>query len=120
MAEPCALLLVSDEPTHDLLNCWLRDAGLAVRSVDECDDLRALVDGTGAGILVTDRIHRIGTSNATIQELRGDHPGLRVVVVPVRGYFHDDMARLARAVGAHAVLAEPVTRAGLVRALAPA
>lgn len=120
MAEPCALLLVSDEPTHDLLECWLKDAGLAVRSVDDGDDLRVLVDGTGAGILVTDRIHRIGTGNATIQELRGDHPGLRVVVVPVRGYFRDDMTRLARAVGAHAVLAEPMTRAGLVRALAPA
>jgi DNA-binding NtrC family response regulator len=118
MAGNSVLLLISDEPTHDLLECWLKDAGMAVRSVDEADDVAELTRSGGAAALVTDRIHRIGAANASVQELRDRLPGLRVVVVPVRSYLGDDMVRLARAVGAHAVLSEPMSRAGLARALA--
>jgi len=117
MAETCALLLVSDEPTHDLLERWLQEAGLIVRSLDEGEDVRAVAQAVDAKVLVTDRIHRIGADNATIQDLRSHCPGMRVVVVPVRGYLGDDIVHLARAVGAHAVLAEPVNRTGLARAL---
>lgn len=117
MASAYALLLVSDEPTHDLLRCWLADSGWAVKSLDDGDDVGQAVQTQDARLLVTDRIHRIGAGNATIQDLRVAHPALRVVVVPVRSYQGDDMFRLARAVGAHAVLAEPLSRAGLAQAL---
>lgn len=117
MRRDSVVILVGDEPTRDLFACWLRDGGGGVTVLDDQDDVVGALTAADAGVFVTDRLHRIGAGDATIQELRQRFPGLKLVVVPVRGYLDGDLERLAWVVGADAVLSGPLSRKAVTQVL---
>lgn len=117
MRRDSVVILVGDEATRDLFACWLKDGGAAVTVVDDQDDAVGALANADAGVFVTDRLHRIGATGATIQELRQRFPGLKLVVVPVRGYMEGDLERLAWVVGADAVLSGPLSRKAVTQVL---
>lgn len=117
MRRDSVVILVGDEPTRDLFACWLKDCGGTVLVLDDDGDVSAAIAAADAGVFVTDRLYRIGAGDATIQELRQRFPGLKLVVVPVRGYLDGDLERLAWVVGADAVLSGPLSRKAVAAVL---
>ncbi len=117
MRRDSVAILVGDEPTRDLFACWLRDGGGTVAVLDDGDDILAALAAIDAGVVVTDRLYRIGAGQATLQEIRQRFPGIKVVVVPVRGYLDGDLERLAWVVGADAVLSGPLSRKAVTQVL---
>lgn len=113
------VMLVGDEPTRDLLACWLTQSGGDVTLVDDADDVGAKIAETDAGAVLTDRLYGIGIPSATISDIKARFPGLRLAVVPVRGYLDGDMERLARVVGADMVVSTAAGRAELARLIRP-
>jgi len=112
------VMLVGDEPTRDLLAFWLTQAGGDVTLLDDADDIGAKIAETDAGAVLTDRLYGIGAPAATISDIKARFPGLRLAVVPVRGYLDGDMERLARVVGADMVVSTQQGRAELARLIA--
>jgi DNA-binding NtrC family response regulator len=115
MRRNAVVMLVGDEPTRDLFAFWLTQSGGDVVVVDDGDDIGARIADADAGVLVTDRLYGMGTAKATVPELKERFPDLRLAVVPVRSYLDGDMERLARVVGADAVLSSSDGRAGVAR-----
>jgi hypothetical protein len=109
MRSDSVVILVSDGPSRDFLSYWYKGRGVTVTHADDKTDIVQAIADAEAGVLVTDRLYRIGFRRLSIQQIKSHFPELRIVAVPVRGYLEGDMESLARAVGADAVLSDPLT-----------
>lgn len=108
------VVLCADPEIRDVLRFWLDDAGIPVTIADDGDSANVLLAERERGALIVDRFLPPWPGLDTIKALKRRHPTLRVVVI---GGGNSDNARLAREVGADALLERPLRRSGILRAL---
>ncbi len=108
------VVLCADPETRDVLRFWLDGAGVPVAVANDGDGARALLAEKERGGLIVDRFLPPWPGLDPIKALKRRHPALRVVVI---GGGDSNNARLAREVGADALLERPLRRAGILRAL---
>lgn len=108
------VVLCADPETRDVLRFWLNGAGIPVTVADDGDSANILLAEKECGGLIVDRFLPPWPGLDTIKALKRRHPALRVVVI---GGGNSDNARLAREVGADALLERPLRRSGILRAL---
>lgn len=108
------VVLCADPETRDVLRFWLDGAGVPVAVANDGDGARSLLAEKERGGLIVDRFLPPWPGLDPIKALKRRHPALRVVVI---GGGNSDNARLAREVGADALLERPLRRAGILRAL---
>lgn len=108
------VVLCADSETRDVLRFWLGEAGIPVAVAADGAAAGALLAKGERGGLIVDRFLPPWPGLDTIKALKRRHPALRVIVI---GGGDSDTARLAREIGADALLERPLRRAGILRAL---
>ncbi len=108
------VVLCADPEIRDVLRFWLDGAGVPVAVASDGAGAKALLAERERGGLIVDRFLPPWSGLDPFKILKRRYPALRVVVI---GGGNSDNARLAREVGADALLERPLRRAGILRAL---
>ena len=108
------VVLCADRETREVVRFWLDAAGVPVAVAEDGEAAGALLAEKERGGLIVDRFLPPWPGLDPIRVLKRRHPALRVVVI---GGGNSDNARLAREIGADALLERPLRRAGILRAL---
>jgi CheY-like chemotaxis protein len=119
-APTLTIALADDMPEiQTLASTWLRAAGHAVICADNGRDLLRLIEHRQVDVVISDVMMPESDGFEVITALKETHPDIKILsisggasVMPAK-----DCLRVAKALGAHGVLAKPFNRAQLMRAL---
>ena len=118
--EPLSIIVADDvEQIQDLLSTWLVAAGHTVACASTGREVSALLAKQRADLIITDVIMPDGDGLEVILELKRVQPDVRVLAISGGGkYFQaSECLKLARGLGAHAILLKPFNRAQLLAAI---
>jgi CheY-like chemotaxis protein len=115
----CSILVVDDEPElRDLISRVLVDAGHRVTCAENGEQASRLISGEMFDVVLTDVIMPEKDGMQVITELRRKYPSVRVVVMSGGGHVpRDQYLKIAKGLGAHAVLEKPFDNIELRRAI---
>jgi DNA-binding NtrC family response regulator len=107
------------EGIRSLLALWLGEMGHAVTCVNSGADLVKLLRTRDFDLVITDIIMPDGDGLEVIVELKRSHPAARILAISGGGNYlrAADCLKVARGIGAHAVLLKPFNRERLVEAV---
>jgi len=110
------ILVVDDEPAmRDLLNELLADSGFKVSVASGGREAREYVHAEPVDLIITDLMMEEEEGIELIRSLRREYPELKIIAMS--GAFGSDLLTAARALGANATLAKPISQASLLRAI---
>lgn len=120
-AKALSVVVVDDvQEIQNLLHHWLRELGWEVTCASSGREAAKLIQQQQAiDLLITDIIMPDGDGLEVITELRRRHPQARVLAISGGGLHlrATDCLKLAKSLGAHAVLLKPFKREQLLEAL---
>lgn len=116
----CSILVVDDEPElRDLIGRVLIGAGHRVTCAENGEHASRLLSGETFDVVLTDVIMPEKDGMQVITELRRKHPGVRVIAMSGGGHVpRDQYLKIAKGLGAHAVLEKPFDNVELAQAIA--
>ena len=124
--KPMTILVADDEENiRVLMQHWLRDAGHAVEVVANAGEGRAVLAKTTFDLVITDVLMPDGDGLSLIREVKKTSPHTRVLAMSGGGRYMpgEDYLKMARGLGAHAIVTKPFTwqelTMGMEMALAP-
>lgn len=120
-------VLVADDEDHirALIQQWLAGNGHTVMGVGNANEAAKLLSRVRFDLVVTDIIMPEGDGLQLIREFKEAQPGVRILAISGGGKYmeREDCLRMARGLGAHAVVMKPFTSVqfleGVKQALAP-
>lgn len=122
--KPLSVLVADDEENiRHLLEGWLVAAGHAAAAVGNATEAFAAMKQRKFDLVITDILMPDGDGLALITELKRAQPATRILAMSGGGRYveGDDCLRMARGLGAHAVVMKPFTweqlQAGIDQAL---
>ena len=123
---PISILVADDEENiRVLMQHWLQAAGHTVSLVGNATEGCAALKQQAFDLVITDVLMPDGDGLNLITEIRKLQPKTRIVAMSGGGrYLHgEDYLKMARGLGAHAIVTKPFTfqelTAGMEQALAP-
>lgn len=126
LATPLSILIADDEEgICKLLQHWLQRAGHAVACVTSGKEASRLLRNQRFDVVITDVVMPDGDGFELISEFRKAQPDTRILAISGGGKYlqSSDCLRIARSLGAHAVVMKPFNweqiHAGLELALTP-
>ena len=111
-----ALLLCADQEVHDLAESWLTEAGLGVVSTSTSQDAQKQILDRHVELLVLDTLPIYTPDLPSLQKLKDESPGLRVILIPRLDERPE--VGLARICGVDTVLLRPVSKVKLLSVVA--
>jgi DNA-binding NtrC family response regulator len=124
--KPLSILVADDEEAiRELLELWLKAAGHTATSVGSVTEAWAAMKERKFDLVITDILMPGGDGLDLIAGLKREQPAARILAISGGGHYveGDDCLRMARGLGAHAVVMKPFSweqlRAGITQALAP-
>ena len=127
LATPLSILVADDEEgIRNLLQHWLGRVGHTVSCVDSGREASRLLRSQRFDLVITDVVMPDGDGFELIAEFRKAQPTTRILAISGGGKYlqSTDCLRIARGLGAHAVVMKPFNwdqlRAGIDLALPPA
>ena len=121
----CSILVVDDEPElRDLMTRVLTRGGHRVTCAENGIEASRAVAKEHFDVVITDVIMPERDGIQVINELRRTYPDVRIIAMSGGGHVsRDQYLKIAKGLGAHALLEKPFTNEDLlaaIRALAPA
>jgi len=123
---PLSILVADDEESiRVLMQHWLQGAGHTVSVVGNSIEGRAALKKQPYDLVITDVLMPDGDGLNLITEVRKVQPKARIMAMSGGGrYLHgEDYLKMARGLGAHAIMTKPFTfqelSAGMEQALGP-
>lgn len=115
----CAILVVDDEPElRELIGRVLVAGGHRVTSAENGEQASRWLSKETFDVVVTDVIMPERDGMQVITELRRKHPAVKVIAISGGGHVsREQYLKIAKGLGAHAVLAKPFSTEELMRAL---
>ena len=111
-----AVLLCGDQEVHDLAECWLTAARMAVISTSAAQDAERQILEQRVELLILDELPIYVPGLSSLRKLKDQSPHLHVILIP-RGEARPDVS-VARISGVDAVLVRPVSKASLLSVVA--
>lgn len=118
--KPLSIIVADDvEQIQDLLSTWLVTLGHTVSCASTGREVSALLAKQRVDLIIADVIMPDGDGLEVILELKKTQPDVRVLAISGGGkYFRaSECLKLARGLGAHAVLLKPFNREQLLAAI---
>lgn len=115
-----SILVVDDvDEIRDLVSLWLRTLGHTVECAISGQDASRRLRGHQFDLVITDIIMPEGDGLELIIELKRARPGIHILAVSGGGTHlrAADCLRVAKGLGAHALLLKPFNRAQLLTAV---
>lgn len=115
-----AILVVDDvDEIRNLVSLWLRNVGHTVETAISGQDASRRLKAANFDLVITDIIMPEGDGLELIIEMKKARPGLHVVAISGGGTHlrAADCLRVAKGLGAHALLLKPFNRAQLLTAV---
>lgn len=115
-ASVLSILVADDEEgIRKLLQHWLQRAGHTVACAESGRDASRLLSSQRFDLVITDVVMPDGDGFELITEFRRAQPGARILAISGGGKYlkGTDCLRIARGLGAHAVVLKPFDREGL-------
>lgn len=118
----CSILVVDDEDElREIVRRVLADAGHRVMTAEDGNSASRLISNEVFDLVITDVIMPERDGMQVITELRRKHPRVRVIAMSGGGHVpRAQYLKMARGLGAHAVLEKPFTASELTQAIATA
>ena len=119
-AKPSSVLVVDDEPgIREMMRLVLVDAGYQVTGAADGREALAVITKSPVDLVVTDMFMPEGDGFELLAEVKKHQPETRVIVVSGGGMSGVDYSlKMARKLGAHAVLKKPFSGEELLAATA--
>jgi len=113
----CSILIVDDEPElRDLISCVLMEAGHQVTCAENGIEAGKAYANQKFDVVLTDVIMPEKDGMQVIGDLRRKHPDVKIIAMSGGGHVsRDQYLKIAKGLGAHAVLEKPFTNQDLVR-----
>jgi CheY-like chemotaxis protein len=114
--KPCSILLIDDEPAlRDILSRVLTEAGHLVTGAANGKEASKALAGAAFDLVVTDVIMPEKDGMQMISEVRKKFPEVRIVAMSGGGHVsRDQYLKIAKGLGAHAVLEKPFSNQQLL------
>jgi DNA-binding NtrC family response regulator len=114
--KPCSILLIDDEPAlRDILSRVLKEAGHLVTGAANGKEASKVLGGAAFDVVLTDVIMPEKDGMQMISEVRKNFPEVRIVAMSGGGHVpRDQYLKIAKGLGAHAVLEKPFSNQQLL------
>ncbi len=115
----CSILVVDDEPgLRDIVTMVLRTAGHRVTPAENGVQASAALTKEAFDVVITDVIMPERDGMQIISEVRRRYPGIKIVAMSGGGHLpREQYLKIAKGLGAHAVLEKPFANTELLAAL---
>jgi DNA-binding NtrC family response regulator len=124
--KPLSILVADDEESIlKLMQQWLKSGGHTITAVSNALEGRAELAKRTYDLVITDVLMPDGDGLNLITAIKQSHPGIRILAMSGGGRYlqGQDYLKMARGLGAHAIVNKPFTfeelTAGITEALAP-
>ncbi|MDO8543921.1 MAG: response regulator [Opitutaceae bacterium] len=124
--KPLTVLVADDEENIlVLIEHWLAQLGYKVVTVKNATEAKSVCEHQAFDLVVTDVLMPGGDGIDLIESVKKSRPTGRILAISGGGRYldRDECLKIARGLGAHAVLMKPFTReqflAGVARAMRP-
>jgi DNA-binding NtrC family response regulator len=124
--KPLSILVADDEESiRHLMLEWLKRIGHTVTVVTNAIEGRAELARKNYDVVITDVLMPDGDGLNLITAIKQSHPDIRIVAMSGGGRYlqGEDYLKMARGLGAHAIVSKPFTleeiTAGIEQAVAP-
>jgi DNA-binding NtrC family response regulator len=114
--KPCSILVIDDEPAlREILSQVLTTAGHRVVGAGNGKEASKALTTSAFDVVVTDVIMPEKDGMQVISELRKKFPEVRIIAMSGGGHVsRDQYLKIAKGLGAHAVLEKPFTNQKLL------
>jgi DNA-binding NtrC family response regulator len=118
--KPCSILVIDDEPAlREILSQVLTDAGHRVIAAGNGKEASKTLTTAAFDVIVTDVIMPEKDGMQVISEVRKKYPEVRIIAMSGGGHVpRDQYLKIAKGLGAHAVLEKPFANQTLLDTIA--